>query len=156
MSTVTITSSLKYGYDNKYTEFSKTVAELFELSLEAAKKFMKLPLGVSIELRPLRKAHGLYNHRRLKIVVDPRRGDLIHKDMATLLTTLAHELVHAEQFAEGRFSVDAVSYQWNGQRVKLKTSYDTYMKQPWEVEAFGRQEEVKNKIIDILAEELGV
>jgi hypothetical protein len=51
--------------------------------------------------------------------------------------TLAHEMVHVKQIAKGVLkSYNGVSY-WRGKRVGKKVKY---LYQPWEVEAFSKQE----------------
>ncbi len=51
--------------------------------------------------------------------------------------TLAHEMVHVKQLAKGTLkTVKGVSY-WNGRRYGKRTKY---LDQPWEIEAFSKQE----------------
>ena len=51
--------------------------------------------------------------------------------------TLAHEMVHVGQLAKGRLkNVKGVNY-WNGKRISKRTKY---LDQPWEIEAFSKQE----------------
>ena len=51
--------------------------------------------------------------------------------------TLAHEMVHVKQLAKGTLkTVKGVSY-WNGRRYSKRTKY---LDQPWEIEAFSKQE----------------
>ena len=51
--------------------------------------------------------------------------------------TLAHEMVHVKQIANGKLkTVNGVNY-WNGKRYSSRTKY---LNQPWEVEAFSKQE----------------
>ena len=56
------------------------------------------------------------------------------KDMGI---TLAHEMIHVKQLAKGTLkSVNGVSY-WNGKRYRKNHKY---LDQPWEIEAFSKQE----------------
>lgn len=51
--------------------------------------------------------------------------------------TLAHEMVHVRQLAKGKLkNVNGVSY-WNGKKYSKRTKY---LDQPWEIEAFSKQE----------------
>lgn len=71
--------------------------------------------------------------------VDPRKT----YSYRNFIKVLAHEMVHAEQFHENRLSWSNVSssFIWNEEVSKNKgTTYNRYRAQPWEVEAFDRQE----------------
>lgn len=51
--------------------------------------------------------------------------------------TLAHEMVHVKQLAKGKLkSKNGVRY-WNGKVISKKVKY---LNQPWEIEAFSKQE----------------
>lgn len=154
MSQVSVSPSLKYGYDKQYTLKSQAVAELFYMAVKCAHKIMKLPSDLRVDLRPLprKSLNGYYTHRLKKVVVDPRKGDL-----KTLLQTLAHELVHAEQFNDGRFAIAGRSYQWCGRDVKLESrNYLKYIAQPWEAEAFKRQNGIAEELITMIAEDMKI
>jgi len=59
--------------------------------------------------------------------------------------TLAHEMVHVKQLAKGKLKmVKGVSY-WNGKRFSKRIKY---LDQPWEVEAFSRQELLFRKSLE--------
>jgi len=59
--------------------------------------------------------------------------------------TLAHEMVHVRQFAKGFLKVkNGVNY-WCGKRYTKRTKY---LDQPWEQDAFARQEIVFRKAIE--------
>ncbi len=58
--------------------------------------------------------------------------------------TLAHEMVHAKQLAKGTLkSVKGVNY-WNGKKYSKRTKY---LDQPWEIEAFSKQELIFRRAI---------
>jgi len=58
--------------------------------------------------------------------------------------TLAHEMVHVKQIAKGVLkTVKGVSY-WKGQRYSRRVKY---LNQPWEVEAFSKQELIFRRAI---------
>jgi hypothetical protein len=71
-------------------------------------------------------------------------------DMDTLLQVLAHEMVHAKQFARGQLRTtvsragNTVHY-WKGRRVRA-----SYYDQPWEQEAFSRERLLANKIYGMM------
>jgi hypothetical protein len=59
--------------------------------------------------------------------------------------TLAHEMVHVRQFAKGILKVkNGVNY-WKGKKFTKRTKY---LDQPWEQDAFARQEIVFRKSIE--------
>jgi len=73
------------------------------------------------------------------VVIQPRMSI---KDIGL---TLAHEMVHVRQMAKGILrSVNGVHY-WAGRRYTKRTKY---LDQPWEQDAFARQEIIFRKAID--------
>lgn len=60
-------------------------------------------------------------------------------------STLAHEMVHVKQFARGQFVSEGNKQFWMGRRVTKRTKY---LDQPWEVEAFSKQEILFRKAIE--------
>ena len=71
----------------------------------------------------------------------PREFDIeIKKDLPlrTLLETVAHELVHAKQFARGELYQSSVTakHRWQGEWLN---SNPEYWDLPWEIEAHGRE-----------------
>lgn len=94
-----------------------------------------------------RNTNGRYYGHLGVAEVEPR----FHvKDM---ISTLAHEMVHAEQYHQGRLAFDGYAKVWKGEVSKNKGStYARYRAQPWEVEAFGRQAE----LAEIVCKELGI
>jgi hypothetical protein len=79
-------------------------------------------------------------------------------DIERLIIALAHEMVHAEQYHQGRLKNEYISgkgwvHEWNSELNTNKgTTYRAYRNQPWEVEAFDRQE----GLAKIVAAELGL
>jgi hypothetical protein len=59
--------------------------------------------------------------------------------------TLAHEMVHVKQMAKGTLkTVKGINY-WNGRRYSKRTKY---LDQPWEIEAFSKQELIFRRAIE--------
>jgi hypothetical protein len=58
-------------------------------------------------------------------------------DFLTQLTTLAHEVVHIKQYAQGQlgWTKSGKGYTWNGKRRRVGSDMDSYRKTPWEREA---------------------
>ena len=61
--------------------------------------------------------------------------------------TLAHEMVHVKQLAKGqmKFLPNEVKI-WKGKRYTKKTKY---LEQPWEIDAFSKQELLLRRAIEI-------
>jgi len=73
------------------------------------------------------------------VVLKPRRNPI------ELGVTLAHELVHVRQLAKGIMQVTARGKKWKG---KFYSGRTPYLDQPWEQDAFARQEIVFRRAID--------
>lgn len=58
--------------------------------------------------------------------------------------TLAHEMVHVRQMAKGTLKMSKGNTYWNGKKYSKKTPY---LDQPWERDAFARQEIIFRKAI---------
>jgi len=59
--------------------------------------------------------------------------------------TLAHEMVHVRQMAKGTLKIVNGTNYWAGKRFTKRTKY---LDQPWEQDAFARQEILFRKAID--------
>lgn len=74
----------------------------------------------------------------LSIAVDSRLS------IETLLITLAHEMIHAKQYALGQLKVGTNGYIWLGKEYST-----TYYESPWELQAFGLERVLANKIANL-------
>lgn len=68
------------------------------------------------------------------------------KDILNLGVTLAHELTHVAQFANGTLQVTAKGKKWKG---KFYPTAHPYLDQPWEIQAFAKQEIVFRRAIEL-------
>ncbi len=59
------------------------------------------------------------------------------QSLERLGVTLAHEMVHVKQIAKGKLKTIKDVHYWNGKRYSKRTKY---LDQPWEIEAFSKQE----------------
>jgi hypothetical protein len=73
------------------------------------------------------------------VVLKPRRN------LIELGVTLAHELVHVRQLAKGILRMTPRGKKWRGKFYSKRTPY---LDQPWEQEAFARQEIIFRRAID--------
>jgi len=67
------------------------------------------------------------------------------KDLQALGATLAHELTHVAQFAKGTLQVTPRGKRWKGRFYGRKTPY---LDQPWEIQAFAKQEIMFRRAIE--------
>lgn len=122
------------------------IATLVNRSLDLFRQHLDFPHDIVIRIASLKKkAHGRYN----------QNGSLeinINQPRAQILITLAHELVHAEQYKQGRLvqkfkDHEGWVHSWHGTQVPNKgTTYEAYRRLPWEVEAFKRQRPLALKV----------
>jgi len=68
------------------------------------------------------------------------------KNILNLGITLAHELTHVAQFANGTLQVTSKGKKWKG---KFYPTEHPYLDQPWEIQAFARQEIVFRRAIEV-------
>lgn len=61
-----------------------------------------------------------------------------------LIRTLAHEMVHAKQLADGRLIFPDT---WCGKRMNV-----SYLKRPWEIDALSKQELMARHFLEFLVE----
>jgi hypothetical protein len=80
----------------------------------------------------------------LVLIKQPRR--LSKSSLLNMATTLAHEMVHVRQLAKGQLKyLSSQTKIWMGRRYTKKTSY---LDQPWEQDAFARQEMIVRRAIE--------
>ena len=118
------------------------IAKLIKATIPEFRKLLNFPKDIKFRVGPIKKraATGRYWFRSKTVEI------CTSQTPEQALISLAHELVHAEQYHEGRLKnkwrdrIGWVCY-WNGKVNKSKgATFNSYMKQPWEVEAYSRQE----------------
>jgi hypothetical protein len=71
-----------------------------------------------------------------------------------LLTTLAHEMVHVKQYVRGQYR-GITSRNGKMKRIWLGKQYKvSYMKRPWEIEAFRRETELVTALFATVTQKL--
>jgi hypothetical protein len=71
-------------------------------------------------------------------------------ELPQVLLTLAHEMVHAKQYIRGQYRGE-LSRNGKMKRIWLGKQYTVeYLKRPWEREAFRRESELVNALLDEL------
>jgi hypothetical protein len=129
-------------------EFIESVAFLYArmLNIEANKVFIEVKTVPGL-IKSMGYNGGLIpvDSKNMCLLLDSRL------DIEQMLITLAHEMVHAKQYAKGQLRQrvnkkgNAV-YTWLGR--EFKTSY---FDSPWELEAFKRERVMANRVAAILS-----
>jgi tRNA uridine 5-carbamoylmethylation protein Kti12 len=79
------------------------------------------------------------------VLIKPAKR-LTKTSLINMATTLAHEMVHVRQLAKGMLKyLPNESKIWMGKKFTKKTKY---LDQPWELDAFARQEIILRKAIE--------
>lgn len=68
------------------------------------------------------------------------------KDLQALGATLAHELTHVAQFAKGTLQLRPRGKVWKGRYYGRRVPY---LDQPWEIQAFAKQEILFRRAIEV-------
>ena len=136
-----------------YLSDSKECAMLVEEALPVFRNILDLPKDLLVRIATKSGTmKGSYLHSQRLVFIN-----VCNFNYDAVMTTLAHELVHAEQFKKGKLKIHSTNkgyvHYWNGERVTNKgMTYNSYRKQPWEAEAFARQDVLSKKVTKILNE----
>ena len=109
-----------------------------QLKLERSRKFVLIEIARNITPGAHGSTTNLPGLDAYVIALKPQKW-------SDLGSTLAHEMVHVKQFAKGHFQIEDGKHYWKGKRYTKRTKY---LDQPWEVEAFSRQEILFRKAIE--------
>lgn len=150
---ISIATSVRYGKYKEYFDDALFMTETIINNYNAITDFINLPGDLFIHLRPIRNGLGkafyhLSTEQKIKkkvfcVELDIRQGDEDFYD------TLLHELVHVEQFYEGRLQDPDVRdhFKWNNNMYCFSgLSIDEYLSLPWETEAVLRANKLRSII----------
>ena len=101
-----------------------------QLKLENSRKFVLIEVAKDITPGAYGSTTNLPGLDSYVIALKPQKW-------ADLGSTLAHEMVHVKQFAKGQFQIKNGVWYWMGKKYTKRTKY---LDQPWEQEAFAKQE----------------
>jgi hypothetical protein len=110
---------------------------LAQLKLTKSKKL--LHIKIDKELEDNGTTVPLLGIDTILVVLKPQRNRV------ELGVTLAHELAHVAQFAKGTLKPVAKGLKWKG---KFYGRSVAYLQQPWEIDAFSKQELIFRRAID--------
>lgn len=147
-----ISMSLSALYNKKLSTKAIIVQRVVEKALPVLKTLLNVPKDVTVRIAPIkaRNTNGRYYNTCKVAEIDCR----LSWDQA--LVVLCHEMVHAEQYHQKRLVKEYVSskgwvHSWHGSIEYSKgTTYRSYRSQPWEAEAFDRQNELATRVNEIL------
>jgi len=110
---------------------------LAQLKLTKSKKL--LHIKIDKELEDNGTTVPLLGIDTILVVLKPQRNRV------DLGVTLAHELAHVAQFAKGTLQPVPRGLKWKG---KFYGRSVAYLQQPWEIDAFSKQELIFRRAID--------
>ena len=126
---------------------SKRTKALFEIIVPRMLKELKLTRSRKTLLIKVCR-DGIDGHEGSTVALDPIDSYVVlikPKNLKEMGITLAHEMVHVKQLAKGTLkSINGVNY-WNGKRYRKNHKY---LNQPWEIEAFSKQELLFRKTLE--------
>ena len=110
---------------------------LAQLKLTKSKKLLHIKLDKELEENGT--TVPLMGIDTILVVLKPTRNKI------DLGVTLAHELTHVAQFAKGTLKPTPKGLKWKG---KFYGRSVAYLQQPWEIDAFSKQELIFRRAID--------
>jgi hypothetical protein len=125
------------GKTRQYIE-SVLPSMLTQLGLNRSRRL--LVIKVDSDLTELGTTVPLTGIDTFLVVLKPTRN------WVNLGVTLAHELTHVAQFAKGLLKPTAKGRTWKGKFYKADYPY---LDQPWEIQAFAKQEIVFRRAIEL-------
>ena len=132
------------------------IAKLIKATTPEFRKLLKFGKSIKFRVAPIKKrdVQGRYWSKSMVVELDSRQTP------ETAMLSLAHELVHAEQYYQKRLvskwrkKQGWTSY-WNGKVNNSKgATFNSYMNQPWEVEAYSRQGELVQRVHKLMLEKI--
>lgn len=143
-------SSGQVYYNKKFRRNAEIVNKIVQKAFPVATRLLDIPNDISFRVCNFKRGTTRARYR----VTDRLVEISSQLDRYEMLTALAHELVHAEQYHQKRFETKWLNRRgwvnlWNGQICNNRGStYQSYLKQPWEKEAFERQEIIAKQIVE--------
>lgn len=153
---IKIADAIMYGRLKEYKPRSIMIKDLIVGMLPKAREILDFSDDFDTVIRCIRKKSfitidGVYSDARKVLEINPRVETL-----NAVIETLAHELVHAEQFKQGRLKSDFADvykqepiWVWEDTLEVSPTTikdFASYRKLPWEVEAYDRQNKIAEEL----------
>ena len=149
-----VATSFIYG-NYKNTHNLPIKLQILSKAIPILRRLLNLPSDIKIIARPIKgtSTEALYFGNLRLAEVDPRKGDV-----NDILAALCHEMVHAQQYVQGRLEQKLVlengrtkwATLWMGQphrSVSHTMNYHAYRNLPWEEEAYERQDGLAKQVL---------
>lgn len=131
----TTATSIKYGNYKHLQYMVEKAIEMVEKVMPKLRKEIDFRDDVEIHFRPIRgTTGGLAYQKKNLIQIDPRMK------IVDMLEIVAHELIHNEQYKQGRLNLDGVNKAVFQGKLYYRppNGSSAYFNSPWEVEAYSR------------------
>ena len=130
-------------YGAAYRNHTKKHFPIVIYAVQHLRKVLKTRGDEPIIFKPIRgSVDGLHFPIGNRIFVDPRGST------SNTVRIIAHELVHAEQHFLGKMQVGITGFRiWEGQEYRYPRSQNEYYTQPWELEAYARQNALADEAV---------
>lgn len=119
--------------------FSRQILPYIEITIRTRSEIGE---GVEGECRVI---YSVNDYKPRKFIIDCKYSNHID-ELPGLVHTIAHEIIHCKQFAKKELSKQL--NKWKGEAVSSDTDY---WDQPWEKEAYLKQDELFDKLVDFYA-----
>jgi len=143
---VEIVSSVRYGNYKEFLERAKFFEILVNINEKKIRRFINLPEQVKINMRPIRGVFGTAAMFKVKSVTQYVVEIDVRQTIDEFCDTLLHELVHIEQYFEGRLKLKSEHFYsiYEGRKIRVVSNKsDEYDDLPWEKEAIKRAAKLK-------------
>jgi hypothetical protein len=148
---ITIATSIRYGNYKQHLNNALSFVDIITDTFSDICNYINLPRRLYINIRPARGVYGRAFYltepstiagRDYMVEIDARQSKDLFED------TLLHELVHIEQFYEGRLAGGGPGhFKWYKRDISIITSsFEEYNNLPWEREANERAKILKKVI----------
>jgi hypothetical protein len=141
---ITLASSVRYGAYKAHLNNALFLIDVLTEGFCKIPRYIKLPKNLTINFRPVRNAYGRAFFTKAVPPSAAAREYIVEvdvrQDIVTFKDTILHELVHIEQFYQGRLrDAGPMHFKWNGKKMLIDaSSLDIYNNLPWEIEANTR------------------
>ena len=136
---------ISFNIRNKSTKlFIGSVVKFFEQELKLKNSQYKLDVLTKRGMADVDGCRGSVTYVGPKYLIMVLDSKL---DIERLVLTIAHEMIHVKQYARGQIKhkINSKTYYWMGKKIRKN-----YFEQPWELEAFGKERILANKIFQII------
>lgn len=138
---ISLARSIQYGNYKQHLSNALLYIDILKNNIKYIRQFIKLPKNLSFVFRPIRGLEGRAYYIQNKDLTRDYIVEIdIRQNLLSFKNTLLHELVHIEQFSQGRLKDAGTKYfKWRGKEMLVdESSLDAYNQLPWEVEANNR------------------